>query len=342
MDDHPAIVGGGMLGQFLRRHLPPLDPLGGDRRHGHSSDRRRDGLLPALLDGQFLPHDGAKHGALQQRIPPKAVVPVDAAAHLSGGVQPLNPRAIHSVLQHVPLRVDGDASHAVVQDRNDRPGVEGFIVQIWRGYAAEGRLAPRVDSILGVGYVTLQRGAELVDIDVHPIGEVRYALDLSQEFLVIVVADVLPPVLRRGRRQHQREGGYLPRTLVPLACRGVGGVMGQHPISHVRPGAQFVAEPLPLRVDQYPSHASHELGRQYLGRVERIGRVDPPRGVDLNLVHVDRARSQPGGERDSVSRGEISGGRGEMHQFRAVLLEVGSGGPIGGEPSRGEDDVGRG
>mmetsp|Transcript_45549 Transcript_45549/g.84372 ORF Transcript_45549/g.84372 Transcript_45549/m.84372 type:complete len:312 (-) Transcript_45549:684-1619(-) len=116
----------------------------------------------------------------------------------------------------------------------------------------------------------------------------------------------------------------------------------QHLVRHVRPRPQLVAESLPSRIEQNSSHSSHQLRRQHLGRIGRVGRIDPPRRMDLDLVHVDRPGAQRRGERDAVAGGKISGRGGEPHQFRTVLIQIGAGVPVRGESSRGEDDVGSG
>mmetsp|Transcript_8320 Transcript_8320/g.17005 ORF Transcript_8320/g.17005 Transcript_8320/m.17005 type:complete len:217 (+) Transcript_8320:259-909(+) len=125
----------------------------------------------------------SEHGALQQGVPAKTVVAVNAAAGLARRIQAGNRFAVF-VAENMPLVINGDAAHGVVNNWYDTADIKVFIELHWPMAGWEDRAVVWVAPNLRRGVVLLVSRAELRFGHAEELREVGDAFDLREQTLL--------------------------------------------------------------------------------------------------------------------------------------------------------------
>mmetsp|Transcript_70927 Transcript_70927/g.188595 ORF Transcript_70927/g.188595 Transcript_70927/m.188595 type:complete len:403 (+) Transcript_70927:249-1457(+) len=300
-------------------------------------------LAEHVLAGRLGGHT-AEHDAVQQGVAAQAVVAMDAAGNLAGGVQARDGLAGLGG-DDCGVGVDLEAAHAVVDDRRDDRDVEGLGLHLVGGedvvvelLAAAGlaaglvpRLARRVGRVgaairvlLGLRCRLVVRGVgvlEDLDVDAHVLGEGRAGLVEVHDAAAVVVLAVPRDLVRRRLVEDEAEG----RLALPHLARDVVAA------------AELVGEALAVGVEHEAAHSAQGLGGQELDLGIGVVGLHEAGGVHLNPLEVDALAANGLTHLDAVAGAVLAVGGGQVHEVRAVLRQEGLLGEVGTEAAARQD-----
>mmetsp|Transcript_58990 Transcript_58990/g.138792 ORF Transcript_58990/g.138792 Transcript_58990/m.138792 type:complete len:249 (+) Transcript_58990:398-1144(+) len=217
---------------------------------------------------------------------------------------------LHVLVEHLALRVDGDAAHAVVDHRRHDPDVERAVGVV--GDVVEELFAEGIDAFLSVLVILLQRLLERLLSDEHapvvPLGQLLERLELGDKPLLGVESDVRLRLPRRRLVHHQRK---LERLRLLL----------DHAAGDVVARPELVGKPMALRVQQHAALAAQNLRAQRLDLVVRVPRVEEACWVHLHVVQIHPLGSNSQRKLVPIPCRALVVGRGVFEEVRAVLLE---------------------
>ena len=151
---------------------------------------------------------------------------------------------------------------------------------------------------------------------------------------------VLLAIFSCRRREDKREGWKIVIGLFPLVALGVERVVAQHLIGNIGASTELITKSLSFAVYQDTTDASHEFSSQDLAGIGGILWIDPPRRVNLDLLHIDSAGAKGGGKCHTIAGREISRRGRKPQQFWTILGQIRTASPIGCETSGGQHNVG--
>eukprot|EP00413_Alexandrium_margalefii_P016186 CAMPEP_0204531988 /NCGR_PEP_ID=MMETSP0661-20131031/11472_1 /ASSEMBLY_ACC=CAM_ASM_000606 /TAXON_ID=109239 /ORGANISM="Alexandrium margalefi, Strain AMGDE01CS-322" /LENGTH=587 /DNA_ID=CAMNT_0051538187 /DNA_START=230 /DNA_END=1990 /DNA_ORIENTATION=+ len=313
--------------------------------------RRRRSRLHGLdvldVGGREVPCRAAagnatENDAVQERVPAQAVVAVDSARGLSGGVEAANHLAART--QGLRLVVDAHPAHAIVDDgRHDGhvervAGLQGKVVEELLAPLVPGLAAPvglvgpalRVPLLLLRDLVVvLECGLDVGKRDAVLLCELAHVgVGLHDATALIVLA--MPSDLSGCLAVQAQEEPGRAAECHPLVL--------PHHAGHVVTAAQLVAEAVPLHVQEHTADAAQGLGGQELHLGVGVLGVHQARGVHLDPLEVHALPADGHGHLEAVARAMVAVGRRQVRQVGPVLVQQGVRREVGPEAARRDDD----